>query len=200
MLIYTHSEPPRASLLAPPDHEAVARLEDVQRAGNAGEGHRAHKDGDVLGQAGTGGEITVKAPGANPIPRAAPTNHVSLAPRSDSLEQSNTKASTWLTKNPRTNSAHKTAPCRDAPSSPGAPWGTSAYTQPCCDIVLEAGQTSLEKNQAKAMVCGEDRPLRLPCMNTHAQWSKSLLTWRALPSQPGAGPCAQPAQWGRWPV
>ena len=49
--IYTHAEPPRASLLAPPDHEAIARLEDVQRAGDAWEGHRAYEDGDVLGQA-----------------------------------------------------------------------------------------------------------------------------------------------------
>lgn len=124
---------------------------------------------------------------------------VFFAPR-DSLEQSNTEASTWLTKNPRTNSAHKTAPCRDAPSSPGAPWGTPASTQPCCDVVLEVGQTSLEQNQAKAMVGGEDRPLRSLCMHAGAQWSRSLLTWRALPSQPGAGPCARPAQWGRWPV
>lgn len=51
MLVYTHPEPPRAGLLAPPDHETVARLKDMQRAGSAREGHRAHKDGDVLGQA-----------------------------------------------------------------------------------------------------------------------------------------------------
>lgn len=51
ILVYTHAEPPRASLLAPSDHEAVARFEDMQRAGNAWEGHRAYKDGDVLGQA-----------------------------------------------------------------------------------------------------------------------------------------------------
>lgn len=51
ILIYTHAEPLRAGLLAPPDHEAVARLKDVQRAGDAWEGHRAYEDGDVLGQA-----------------------------------------------------------------------------------------------------------------------------------------------------
>lgn len=51
ILVYTHAKPSRAGLLAPPDHEAVARLEDVQRAGDAWEGHRAHEDGDVLGQA-----------------------------------------------------------------------------------------------------------------------------------------------------
>lgn len=51
ILIYTHAEPPRASLLAPPDHETVTRFEDVQRASDAREGHCAYKDGDVLGQA-----------------------------------------------------------------------------------------------------------------------------------------------------
>lgn len=51
VLICAHAKPPGAALLAPPDHQAVPRLKDVQRAGDAREGHRAHKDGDVLGQA-----------------------------------------------------------------------------------------------------------------------------------------------------
>jgi len=51
ILIYAHAEPPGAGLLAPPDHQAVAGLEDVQRAGDTREGHRAHKDGDGRGQA-----------------------------------------------------------------------------------------------------------------------------------------------------
>lgn len=50
-LVHAHAEPPRASLLALPDHQAVAGLEDVQRAGDAREGHGAYEDGDVLGQA-----------------------------------------------------------------------------------------------------------------------------------------------------
>lgn len=49
-LVHAHAEPPRAGLLALPDHQAVAGLEDVQRAGNTREGHGAYKDGDVLGQ------------------------------------------------------------------------------------------------------------------------------------------------------
>lgn len=51
ILIYTHAKHLCASLLAPPDHEAIARLKDVQRTGDAWEGHGAYEDGDVLGRA-----------------------------------------------------------------------------------------------------------------------------------------------------
>ena len=47
-----HAELARARLHAAADHEAVARLEDVQRARHCGIGHGAHKDGHILRQAG----------------------------------------------------------------------------------------------------------------------------------------------------
>lgn len=43
-----HAELLGARLHGAADHEAVARLEHVQRAGDGGEGHGAHKDGHFL--------------------------------------------------------------------------------------------------------------------------------------------------------
>ena len=42
-----HPELPGAGLHGAADHEAVARLEDVQRTGHAGEAHRAHEHRDL---------------------------------------------------------------------------------------------------------------------------------------------------------
>ena len=53
-----HAELLGARLHGAADHEAVARLEHVQRAGDGGEGHGAHEDRDFLVQAATHGEET----------------------------------------------------------------------------------------------------------------------------------------------
>ena len=42
-----HPELPGAGLHGAADHQAVARLEDVQRTGHAGEAHRAHEHRDL---------------------------------------------------------------------------------------------------------------------------------------------------------
>ncbi len=49
-----HAEPPGAGFHAPSYHKPVAGLKDVQGAGDGGEGHGTHEDGDVSGQ--TAGE------------------------------------------------------------------------------------------------------------------------------------------------
>lgn len=45
---HAHAELPRARLHAAPDHEAVARLEHVQRARDGRDGQRGDKDGDLV--------------------------------------------------------------------------------------------------------------------------------------------------------
>lgn len=50
---YAHAELLGACLHGAADHEAVTRLEHMQRAGDGGEGHGAHKDGHFLVQATT---------------------------------------------------------------------------------------------------------------------------------------------------
>ena len=52
VVIAAHAKLLGARLHAAAHHQPVARLEDVQRAAHAGVGHRAHEDGDVLGEAG----------------------------------------------------------------------------------------------------------------------------------------------------
>lgn len=51
LISYAHAELLGARFHGATDHEAVARFKHVQRAGDGGEGHGAHKDGYFLVQA-----------------------------------------------------------------------------------------------------------------------------------------------------
>ena len=51
MVVAAHAKLLGSRLHAAAHHQPVTRLEDVQRAADAGVGHRAHEDGDVLGEA-----------------------------------------------------------------------------------------------------------------------------------------------------
>lgn len=44
----THAEAVGARLHASPNHQSIAGLEDVERAGHSGEGHGAHKYRHIL--------------------------------------------------------------------------------------------------------------------------------------------------------
>ena len=54
MVVAAHAKLLGSRLHAAAHHQPVTRLEYVQRAADAGVGHRAHKDGDVLGEAAAG--------------------------------------------------------------------------------------------------------------------------------------------------
>lgn len=53
-IVYAHAELPRPRVHAAADHEAVARLEDVQRTRHGGIRHGTHKDRHILCQAARG--------------------------------------------------------------------------------------------------------------------------------------------------
>lgn len=104
---------------------------------------------------------------------------------------------------PRTDFTQKTSPCRHAPSSPGAPWGTSASSQHCYNMVLKVGHSRTKPEQRYVGWRAPSEPLPAPThahTRTHTHRSRSPRTWRALPSQPGAAPGARPAVRGRWPA
>lgn len=53
-IVYAHAKLPRPRVHAAADHEAVARLEDVQRTRHGGIRHGTHEDGHILCQAAWG--------------------------------------------------------------------------------------------------------------------------------------------------
>lgn len=139
---------------------------------------------------------------AHPCISCSPKPGVSLSTRSDAPAQSNTKVPLGSPRNQGQILPTKQLLAKMVPH-PQVPHGACPHLHSTAEMWSwrwDRHHLSRTKPQQWYGVWTSlSEPLQSPCAHSHTE-EQSLLTWRALPSLPGAAPCAQPAVWGRWPA